>query len=330
MVNWESEVVAPAEAESLSEYKINKLKENPVLNNNTVKEYVENSNLVQKKEWEKYEGLYLLKYKRKVFYDALWDSFLEEMRGTVVAEDYTPIVMPFKKIYNYNENGTTIDDSEEVTAVRKVNGFMLALTYVPEVDRVLPSTTGSLDSEFISKGLEYVSEDLAMNLRNFFFNSGVLMTWLFEVVHPDDPHIIPEEQGLYLLEGREVLWDGEETKDQKFLDEMAEGLGVKRPEWFTGKFGDIVKSLPEQKHEGFVIHGEDTTLKLKTPYYLAAKFLGRMKDEKFETWLDQDVLKEKMDEEFYPLLDKLKEDKEKFLTLDEQGRISYVREFLNG
>jgi hypothetical protein len=300
-----------------------------MLNNKTVKEYVENSNLVQKKEWDKYEGLYLLKYKNKVFYDNLWDEFLENMRGTVVAEDYTPIVMPFRKIYNRGERGTEIDRDETVTAVRKINGFMFALTYVPEVGKVLPSTTGSLDSDYVSMGLDYVTDELGLKLKAFYDNTQVLMTWLFEVVHPKDPHIIPEEPGLYLLEGREVLWDGEETKDQEFLDELAEGLGVKRPEWFVGRYSDIVKSLPEQKHEGFVIHGQTTTLKLKTPYYLTTKFLGRMKDEKFEQWLTDGVLAEKLDEEYVPLISYLEADKEKFLQMDEQERMLYIREKIN-
>ena len=301
-----------------------------MLNNQSVKEYVESSNLVQVKEFDNYEGLKMLKYKNKVFYNNLWDEFLEDMRGTVVSDDYTPIVMPFKKIYNWGERGSEIPGDEEVVAVRKVNGFMFALTYVPEVDRVIPSTTGSLNSEFIKRGLDYVSEDLALNLRNFFFNSGVLMTWLFEVVHPDDPHVIPEEEGIYLLEGREVLWNGEETKDQEFLDDLAEALGAKRPEWFKTKFRDLVESLPSQQHEGFVVHGKEQTLKLKTPFYLTTKFLGRMKDEKFERGLGDGSLKQKMDEEFYPLIDKLSEDREKFLSLDQQGRMAYIREFLNG
>lgn len=300
-----------------------------MLNAKAVKEYVENSNLVSVKEWDKYEGLKMLKYKPKVFYNGTWDDYLENMRGTVIAEDYTPIVMPFRKIYNRGERGTEIPRDEMVTAVRKVNGFMLALTYVPEVGKVIPSTTGSLDSDYVNMGLEYVTEEMALGLKSFYDNTQVLMTWLFEIVHPKDPHIVPEEEGIYLLEGREVLWDGEETKDQEFLDELAEGLGVKRPEWFVGRYTDITKSLSEQKHEGFVIHGETTTLKLKTPYYKITKFLGRMKDEKFLTWLEKGVLREKCDEEFYPLLDYIEENKENFLTFDEQGRILFVREFLN-
>lgn len=299
------------------------------LTNKTVKNYVENSDLVSVKKWDKYEGLMMLKYKQKVFYDGLWDEFLEDMRGTVVAEDYTPIAMPFRKIYNRGERGTDIPLDNEVVAVRKVNGFMLALTYVPEVNRILPSTTGSLDSEFVNKALDYVTDEITVMLRNFFLTTGVLMTWMFEVVHPDDPHIIREEEGLYLLEGREVVWDGEETKDQEFLDEMAEGLGVKRPEWFKTTFSNLLESLPEQYHEGYVVHSEGTTLKLKTPFYLTTKFLGRMKDEKFLTWLESGVLREKLDEEFYPLLEQLETNKEKFLALDEQGRIKFIREFLN-
>jgi hypothetical protein len=300
-----------------------------MLTNETVKHYVENSNLVSVKTFDKFEGVSLLKYKNKVFYDNLWDDFLIDMRGTVVSEDYSQLVMPLRKIFNRGENGVDIDLDEEVIAVRKVNGFMFALTYIPEVDRILPSTTGSLDSEFIDRGLKYVTKELAHKIKAFYINSLINVTWIFEVVSPDDPHIIPEQEGLYLLEMREVAWNGGEVKDQELLDELAEIYQVKRPEWFKAKFGDIVKDLHLQKHEGFVVHSNNVTLKLKSPFYLTTKFLGRMKDEKFTNWLETGVLKEELDEEFYPLIDVLEKDKEKFLTFNQQERISFIREFLN-
>lgn len=300
------------------------------LTRETVKDYVENSNLVQKKEFDKYPGLYLLKYKRKVFYENLWDEFLENMRGTVVSEDYYPIAMPFQKIYNRGENNMDFGHDEEVTAVRKINGFMLALTYVPEVDRVLPSTTGSLDSEFINKGLEYVTPEMVAGIRNLFYSTGIPTTFLFEVCHPDDPHIVPEEEGIYLLEMREVDWGGLELKMQDKLDEVAEALQVKRPEWHKTTFGEILEDVKKVKHEGFVVHNQHfKSLKLKSPYYLTTKFIGRMKDEKFEKWLAHGILKSKVDEEFYPLCDYLKEVEGEFLNHDEQGRIEFIRRFLD-
>ena len=43
---------------------------------NELKEYVESSNLVNMRECG--EGIYVLKYKKKVFYDNLWNEYIAE------------------------------------------------------------------------------------------------------------------------------------------------------------------------------------------------------------------------------------------------------------
>ena len=52
-----------------------------------LKEYVETSNLVNMKECG--DGIYVLKYKKKVFYDNLWNEFIAECRGSIVDKDLT-------------------------------------------------------------------------------------------------------------------------------------------------------------------------------------------------------------------------------------------------
>ena len=63
-----------------------------------------NPKLVTMKESKTYPGLYVLKYKRCVFYDALWTPELELCRGTVVDKDFNIIISPFVKIYNRDGN----------------------------------------------------------------------------------------------------------------------------------------------------------------------------------------------------------------------------------
>jgi hypothetical protein len=36
-----------------------------------------------------------------VFYDNLWNDYLEECRGTIVDENFNVVSRPFTKIYNY-------------------------------------------------------------------------------------------------------------------------------------------------------------------------------------------------------------------------------------
>ena len=88
------------------------------------------------------EGIFVLKYSKRVFYDNLWNDFLEECRGTIVDADFNVVSRPFTKIYNYGveAKAPVLSDNTLVTAYRKVNGFMVAMTWYN--GDILVSTTG--------------------------------------------------------------------------------------------------------------------------------------------------------------------------------------------
>lgn len=287
--------------------------------------------LIQRKESTRYPGLFVKKYTRKVFYDNLWNENAEllEARGHVETADGKIVVRPFTKIFNRNENGTDINPEEEVVIVRKVNGFMACATYVPEVGEVVVSTTGSLDSDFVGYAEQYITKEVKdviqrLNVKNH------PCTFMFEIVHPDDPHIVKEEFGAYLIGGRYV-WDDKpyhsDNLTESSLDIVAteEYMNVKRPEWQVCLFADVLNAMKSCEHEGFVVYGQEskTTLKIKSPYYLALKAAARKKD-------IMSLNKQFIDEEFYPLVDHIKANQEMFNALDEQGRLDYMKEFLRG
>ena len=94
-----------------------------------LKEYVESSNLVNMRECG--DGIYVLKYKKRVFYDNLWNQYIAECRGSIVDADFNLITYPFTKIYNYGiekEAPVFSEIDTLVTAFRKVNGFMVAVS----------------------------------------------------------------------------------------------------------------------------------------------------------------------------------------------------------
>jgi hypothetical protein len=108
-----------------------------------LKKYVEESGLVNMKSAG--DGIYVLKYKKKVFYNDLWNDYIAECRGTIVDSDFNIVSYPFTKIYNYGieKAAPVLSDDTEVVAFRKVNGFMVAVTF--HRGDVLVSTTGSTD-----------------------------------------------------------------------------------------------------------------------------------------------------------------------------------------
>lgn len=279
--------------------------------------------LIQTKESFRHPGLSVRKYKKKVFFDNLWNEDLEaltEARGHVVNSKGEVVVNPFTKIFNYGENGTNIDGEEVCLVVEKINGFMSCATWVPEVNDVVVSTTGSLDSDFVD-----MARDMMPYAIEYIRNKKTEYTYVFEIVHPNDPHIIPENIGVYLLGARHIKDKRPYYTDynnEQDLDHLAQMLRVGRPDYYLTSFNTVLKDAKKCKHEGFVVYGEDshTVLKIKSPYYKTQKLLARKKD---ILTLD----KRNIDEEYYPLIDHIQNNVPNFNLLSEQDRLNYMREW---
>lgn len=282
--------------------------------------------LVTRRESKRWPGLFVKKYTRRVFFDNLWheNEELLEARGHVENVDGVTVIRPFTKIFNWFENGTDIARDEMCVSVRKVNGFMAAATWVEDVCDVVVSTTGSLDSDFVTLAEKYINDDVKAYIKSMMFiDRG---TYLFEICDPADPHIVPEQAGAYLIGFRHT--DSEapyfsSPEKESDLDMMARGMGVLRPSWDVVPFSTVVRDARECDHEGYVVYGQSskTSLKIKSPYYLTLKMAARRKD-------IMSLDKSKIDEEFYPLVEHLTLMGEAFTMMSEQERLDYMREFL--
>jgi hypothetical protein len=289
---------------------------------NNLKKFIEdNPKLVTMKESPAYPGLYVLKYTRKVFYTGRWNNLLENCRGTIVDKDFNIVSYPFTKIFNYGieHNAPRVSLKTPVTAFRKVNGFMAAASMH---DSLLVSTTGSLDSKYADMAKELMDLKKVEEVCSLY----AWYTFMFEVVHPDDPHIIPEEAGLYLLGYRFNNWNSPiETENLENLS-AKDGFDCKVPEKIETTLDELIKSIKTVKHEGYVFYTNDrVSAKLKSPYYLVSKLLARTRTDK----LSKLNIKSKLDEEYYPLVDQVQKDIELFSTFSEQERLNYIREFFD-
>lgn len=263
-------------------------------------------------------GLFVIKYHRKVFYNSLWNKQLEDCRGIVFDKDGKIVALPFTKIYNdrIEKNSPVIDDAEPVKYARKVNGFMGALSF--HNGEPVYSTTGSLTSDYVQMFKGMMSPEAEAKLKEM--DDG--HTYLFEVVHPDDPHIIPEDAGLYLLGSREKHLDSPVKLYSE--DEVPEGLNSIPTEEAT--MGDVRAMSKKVKHEGFVVYTEDgRSTKIKSPLYLTTKFVARAKGVR----LTATNAKERVEEEYYPLIDAIQADSEAYTAMNEQERLEWVRDFLS-
>ncbi|STZ07265.1 RNA ligase [Moraxella caprae] len=301
------------------------------------------------KQSKTYPELFVLKYKRDVFFNNTFDNALLEMRGLVLDKYNNIIVRPFKKVFNYSERiakkskyPISIDDNHLVDAVLKVNGFLGVCTYVALDEthpsyhasfnhQVLYSTTGSLDSDFAKMNKAHCEkyEPLFKQYPNH--------TFLFEITDEKDVHIIKEVFGETLIgiidvaSGRQFDENELNAIADKFNAEqnaIGSGITITRPQMIKSiAFGELKALLKTVEHEGFMVFdnaSKEMLFKLKSPYYLISKFLGRSN----ATNLGRKLDKRNVDEEYYPLIDYIKDNKEKFNQLSELNKIAFIQEFL--
>lgn len=286
--------------------------------------------LVKQKRYD--NGLSVFKYSREVFYKALWneDPLLLEARGMVLDEDGNKVIWPFTKVFNHHENGTELDLDTKVIAPRKVNGFMASVRFWK--GELIVSTTGTLDSDFVALARKHI-EKLNMDLLETYAS---VQTMLFEICDASDPHIVEEEEGAYLIGARCMQGDGEgQMAPELVLDVFARFIGAKRPEVFRGTFREVLDLLKDCKHEGYMVRmteREETVMKLKSPHYLAKKFLMRMGQKKVDfMFTDTEEFLKTIDEEFYGVIHWITStiNKEGWTSLTDQQRREIIEDYFD-
>ena len=103
------------------------------------------------------------------------------------------------------------------------------------------------------------------------------------------------------------------------------------------KFSDVVEMSKHCRHEGFVVRETNypfnLLLKIKSPYYLAKKFLMRGGNKKWDMiWDNPKNAKQIVDEEYYTLLEWLRNNftKVQWAALDPQERRKEIENFFGG
>ena len=297
------------------------------MNKEALKLFVEqNPKLVKMTESITHPGLFVLKYTRKVFYDSLWNDYLEECRGTIVDADFNVVQRPFTKIYNYGveDKSPVLSEDTIVECFRKVNGFMVAVTWYN--GKLLVSTTGSTANDYVDMANSFI--DRRRETFERYVSNFPTLTFMFECVHENDPHIIVEKPGLYLLGYREKTWESRSQNDGLSLYHQY-ALSDHQVEWKRCTLGEVLKEVKTVKHEGFVFYTEDfkVSAKIKSPYYLTSKWVARNPRTDKLVNMQADI-KQQLDEEYYPLVDAIRANIVEYTEMDEQARLSWVRHYL--
>lgn len=270
----------------------------------------------------------IYKYTRKVFYKNLWTPELELFRGTVFRGEQL-VVEPMVKVYNFGERNTGVGlpVDTEVILDYKVNGFMLNATVVKELGkhRLLFSTTGSLDSDFVALGLSKFFNTVPLRKVQELLEFPEFTTFTFEVVDRSDPHIVSETFGLHLLRVKtpKKVFSFEER------NALARDMGLLHHKVVVTTLGWALDAAKTAEHEGWMVYSTNGELlfKLKTNHYLTKKFL--MRSSKASDQMFGNNPKEHFDEEFYGVIEVIRDNysKKEWDSLDDQGRRAVIEDF---
>jgi predicted kinase len=286
--------------------------------------------------------LHIYKYTKPVFYKNLWhkNEFLTKMRGLVLDSAGDIVQHPFTKVFNYKENdiGLDIPDNKLVYEVEKLNGFLGCITKHPFIkNELLVTTTGSFNSDFVNYIKYFIGPKSKGKLLKYLSKNN--LTLMFEVIHPEDPHIIKYENnmmGLHLIGARGKSEDDLELTEEE-LDVIGEELGLRRAKWSIKTFKEVRENVVKSQLEGFMVRDAEnkeqkTLLKFKTPFYLTTKFIGRLSENNIKFMFSnvEAFKKQKLDEEFFVIADLIVEkfDVENFINFSKEKRTRVVRELI--
>lgn len=290
--------------------------------------------------------LRVFKYSKQTFWDNNWglSPWLLKARGLVLDPAGQVVSHPFDKVFNFQENGAGVDLPADtpLVAIDKLNGFLGVVSAHPfQESKLLVHTQGGFGGEFVGYINDYLTGPVYGKVRQFLSKEDV--TLMFEVLHPDDPHIIETAEhdfGLWLIGVRgKKLTDQPWTEDR--VDEAAKAMGLRRPAWTrTTKVQLLALCRDEEgrlaKTEGWMARldtpEQPFVFKLKTPYYLTTKFLGRLSVPRIKhMYGNPQQFKQTIDEEFYVLVDKLVEQYpvEQLLAMSDVERVQAVRNLIH-
>jgi hypothetical protein len=217
----------------------------------------------------KNDGKYTtFKYHRKAMYDYLWYKIPEllECRGHVYYNSTKELVQAApRKSFNYLERNYWKDVPLDtpVEMYKKVNGYMACVTL--HNDDILVSTTGTTTSDYAMWAKDLILQD--WHLYDMVIAPDV--TTVFEVVVPQDPHIVKERLGLHLLGVREKDTGNFYTLGEAIRCTLEQALEIAKHD--RGEGFMMYRMLPDGLGYNF-----NECCKLKTDYYVGKKKLMRM------------------------------------------------------
>lgn len=194
-------------------------------------------------------------YSKRAQFDRHWDQITRVSRGLITNIETGEIVArPFPKFFNAGEDDAPIPLHEPVVVTEKVDGS-LGIVYTLTNGELAVATRGS----FASDQAQHATGVLRQRYANF--NPPSEWTFLFEILYPEN-RIVVDYGGL-----DDLVLLGAVDKSTGRSVPLAEAA-----EYWTGpvvsvhpfrSFGEVSRDGISENHEGFVVHFQESDLRLK-------------------------------------------------------------------
>lgn len=287
-------------------------------------------------------GLLHYKYARRIYLDDLQKedgATLLKARGLVLDEAGNIVIHPFDKIFNLHEkqNRSLAFEDSMVDLIEKINGFQINIARHPFSNALLITSNEGFNNLLVDIATQFIDNNACLKrglMRFFTKHEGTL---IFEMSDARDTASFlsgNEGEGFWLIGGRDNRHDAP-LYDEVYLDQIAQDLNVQRPERNRMRISTLKATLEKSTGEGFIarsIGGEGQILfKVKTPVYLAEKFISQMNDAKLRA-LYQDIPSacKTMDEDLIPVIRTLTEEisVEDFVAMTKAERHATLHTFM--
>ena len=206
------------------------------------------------------EDLYLLWYTDKCSFSHHWTDLTMMCRGLITDLDWNIVQRPFKKFFNYEElpDKSVIPDSDNFVVYEKIDGSLGILYWIG--DKPYITTKGSWTSEQGKHATELIQKKYMNQLRSLDRSK----TYLFEIVYPEDKHIVDYEDfdGIVLI----GVIDTETGKDYPLNTDIHAEI-FRRPSTYpTSDWKSLRSQYSGQNREGFVVLWPETGFRIKLKY----------------------------------------------------------------
>jgi len=202
-----------------------------------------------------------------------YNPIVKECRGIILDNAFNPVCVPFYKFGNYGEGYVDALDWNSARVQEKVDGSLIKVWNYNDEWHI--STNGTIDAKDAGmvdsspyKSFYDLFMEAANNSKLYLWNLEPDYTWMFELISPYNPVVVPYTE----VSVRHIG-----TRNIHTLEECDIDIGIKKPKQYNFKSLEecitMASELPFTEEGYVVVDKQWHRNKVKSPAYVAVHHL---------------------------------------------------------